>query len=185
MRKKEERTTRYPPLQEAIINRRLDQVQRVLVTGIDPNGRSPDGVTPLQLAIAVGQKDRVGLAMVQALIKAKADLNAIGSKNQTPLTEALSLGATDVVRALLDAGASPGQQDGNGDSPIMIALKEHQTPFVDEFLEKKAGIDVVNKEGDTPLFIALRNGETGAAGKLALAKVRVDTVNNDGMSPQW
>ncbi|KAI1359794.1 ankyrin repeat-containing domain protein [Xylaria arbuscula] len=59
--------------------------------------------TPLQLAVRLGNT-----SLVDLLIKAKADVNAIASKrsgNKTPLQIAVELGNTSLVDALIKAGA--------------------------------------------------------------------------------
>jgi ankyrin repeat protein len=72
--------------------------------------------TPLGAAVRYGS-----LEIVQALIAAKANLNARQSQWQTPLMIAMANGRADVARALLDAGADPLLQDNRGRTAAMLA----------------------------------------------------------------
>ena len=174
---------RSAPLQQAIAEKRLDQVQRILRTGINPSARAPGGETPLEVAIDEAVTFHGAFSMIQTLVQAKTDVNAIGANGQTPLIQALSLGLTDVARLLIDAGASPDKQDREGNVPLMIAINKHQNAFIEEFLKKKAGLNAINKQGDTPLLLALKNNEPDEAGKLAVAGVEVNVIDSDGLSP--
>ncbi len=72
----------------------------------------------LHIAAAYGRADDV-----QALIEAKADINALNCYSRTPLQEAASCGATDVVRVLLNAKADPTLKHGDGQTALELAQR--------------------------------------------------------------
>jgi ankyrin repeat protein len=97
------------PLYAACITDRVRVVEALLQHGADARQRftyrSPvdkrveADVTALHYAASP--------ATVQALVRAGADVNAADATGTTPLMRAAFVGRTDVVRALLAAGASP------------------------------------------------------------------------------
>jgi ankyrin repeat protein len=118
----------YTPLMYAVRMAMPDVVQLLLNAGADPN------------STAYGQQFSV---LSLAISKALDPMNADGNKvfdlllrdprlnmnkstrylGNTALTEAVSIGATDVVRRLLAAGANPNSVDASGDAPIIAATQ--------------------------------------------------------------
>src|SRR5262245_49213025 len=78
-----------------------------------------------QLTIAVDKGD---LATVQELLAQGAQPDAPDRHGLTPLIRATRAGNRPILRALLDAGASPNQNDGyvNGWTPMMHAIHKNQ-----------------------------------------------------------
>lgn len=79
--------------------------------GADPNIRNKKGVTPIQLATAMGFIDGV-----EALIKAGADVNVADQTGETPLIAAVHQRNPELVRVLLAKGADPEHNDNSGRS---------------------------------------------------------------------
>lgn len=93
-----------------------------LATMIDPcrtdiMARKPVG-TPLGYAVRSGS-----LEIVQALLAAKANVNARQLHWQTPLMIAVDAGRADVVRALLAAGANLSLKDNRDRTAAMLAAE--------------------------------------------------------------
>jgi hypothetical protein len=82
---------------DAAKNGDVEGVHRLLESGIDPDGASRDGRTPLMAAATGGH-----LRVVQALLAAYADPN-VGKGADTPLTIAFQKGNQDILKALFGA----------------------------------------------------------------------------------
>ena len=78
-----------------------------------------DGATALMAASTTGH-----LAVVQALLAAKADVNARMTNGATALMAAAAVGNRQVVRALLDAGADVDAKANDGLTALLIASED-------------------------------------------------------------
>lgn len=86
-------------------------VRFLLQRGADPNIRNKKGLTPLQLATAMGFTDGV-----EELIKKGAQVNVSDQTGETPLIAAVHARNVAMVRLLLEKGADPDRNDNSGRS---------------------------------------------------------------------
>ena len=86
-------------------------VRFLLQRGADPNIRNKKGMTPLQLATAMGFTDGV-----EALVKGGASVNVSDQTGETPLIAAVHARNVTLVRLLLETGADPDRNDNSGRS---------------------------------------------------------------------
>jgi ankyrin repeat protein len=124
-----------------------------------PDARSPDGFTPLHLAV-FGRNP----VAAKALIEAGADLDAISSATfaqVTPLGTAAAFGVDDLARLLLDAGADPNATGDHGSTPLHAAATNGNGPLAELLLTHGARRDARNAKGRTPADLAA-NDETRA-----------------------
>ncbi len=68
------------------------------------------------------------MQIVQALLEAKADLEAADVKKNTPLHYAAGYGRVEYVRMLLDAGASAGARNETGKCALDLVKLNGQNP---------------------------------------------------------
>ena len=111
---------------------------RVLVDfGADVNAMDKTGLTPLMLAAENGDTGMTGV-----LIEARADIDFRrgGNNRETALMRAAYKGSSDVVKALLKAGADPILTDTFNHTALKYAENayQHGTRFVLEEAEQKA-----------------------------------------------
>jgi len=98
---------------------------------VETNSRDSDGDTPLHVIAR-----RNDLKGIKLLIKAGADVNAIGDMGETPLHAALSQKNKEIIRALLQAGANPNIRSEFGETAMEKAAKmghEFKT-LIEEYL---------------------------------------------------
>jgi ankyrin repeat protein len=157
----------------------IDQLERNLYWGADVNKADPDGLSPLHVAAQKGS-----LVMSKILVNHQADLEALDPEGHTPLLKALiarnsiiaeylvqsgariepnealhitaALGSADrdVIRFLLNQGASLDNQDNKGNTPLHSAILNDQRVAARNLINRGASLDIINEEGDTPLSLA-------------------------------
>ncbi len=100
--------------------------------------------------------------VVEQLLAAGADINALSPRRGPPLAVAAANSRAPVVRTLLDAGA-----DGNavrpsdGATPLVVSIIEGMDDQIPHVLIECADVDleIADKEGYTPLLHAAGNGD--------------------------
>jgi ankyrin repeat protein len=115
---------------EAATFGRVDRLRTLLEE--DPervNERSPDGFTPLHLALFGGSEDAARL-----LIERGADLEALSTASFArvrPLGTAVFVGSVPLVTLLLDAGADPNGAGEGGAMPLDAAVQNGDRELID------------------------------------------------------
>ena len=112
--------------------------------------KGSDGVTPLHVAAAMGQKDTV-----QQLLTKGADFNAKSNDGETPLHVAAITNNKDVAELLLAKGADIDAKDAHGVTPLYYAAARGGKDTVEILLIKGADINVKTDDGKTPLSVAM------------------------------
>lgn len=97
-------------------------VEFLLGFGLDPDTLDSAGHTPLYY-VANECSAPGGAAVVRALVKAGANVNAAGGVQRcTPLHMAARRGNVEIAEALLACGAAPTIKDKRGDMPLQRAI---------------------------------------------------------------
>ena len=137
---------------------RLDQVQRLLDQGADPNFLSPENTTPLLQAVSFVQRP-----VVELLLERGASPDPPRARQDSPLGKAATLGSTAssdkvaLLRLLLAAGANPNVQDTFGWTPLHRVLlnpflvSQRHLEVVNLLLDARADPNIVDNGGKTPL----------------------------------
>jgi len=155
------------PLYEAAKSGNIEEVKRLLASGIEPDAEKDlDGYTPLMAAA-----DNRYTNVVIELLQAKADVDVKSRRDQTPVMAAASRGYTTIVTALLEAKADSNYQDMDGYAPLMGAAWNGNTNIAIALLKAKADVDVKDNFGHTPIYYAKKFNMRGdLASMLAQAK---------------
>jgi ankyrin repeat protein len=124
---------------------------------------SPDGFTPLHLAVFFGHR-----ALVHDLLDWGADVNAPAvnrtfARGVTPLHSALARGYADIAETLLARGADVHARDGDDGTPLLSAAFTGNTDMVRRLLAAGAEVNSRHKSGLTPLGVALKNQHMATA----------------------
>jgi ankyrin repeat protein len=126
------------------------------------NARDGDGFTPLMNAVL---EDGTDPAIVRLLIERGADVNAAEpGQSWTALHFAARGQKEQIVRALLDAGATVDAVDVFGNTPLWRATMAPPAPDLAVprlLLGRGSDPNRKNNHGSTPLEIARRTGREG------------------------
>jgi uncharacterized protein len=124
----------------------------LLAAGADPKARREAGLTALMLAAC--SRDA---ATARVLIPV-SDLEAKNERGDTALLFAVFFSGADMVRSLLEGGASPAVVGDGGRTALQWAVSRGQTETV-ALLAPKSDLEHVDRGGETAEQIAERNGE--------------------------
>ncbi len=110
-------------------------------------------------------------------LKSGASLKMLDQAGNTPLQAAIQLGHTEIVKALLAAGAEIGSQGESGATALHTAI-EAKSPLVRDLLDAGADPNETDEYGATPLHIAASVGDIATA--LLLLDLGVELEAGDG-----
>ena len=160
------------------------------------------------LAAAAGNLLRVRLYVEWGIDKEGQAVVTVGGvrRERTALHAASAAGHLEVVKYLVNAGASLSSTDGAGDTPLHAAIAgsaagsakrtvSHDGPTLHQAVEagkleivqylvgRGANVDVKNSEGETPLHIAAKAGAVEIAEYLVAQGANVELQDNAGNTP--
>ena len=152
-----------------------------VAAGGDPNARDADKSTPLILAAphSLFGKER---KIVEALVKAKADVNAVDKDGVTALMMASSAGRDGMVRLLIENQARVDARDHDDWTALMYAADAGHWSAVKELIEAKADVNATEKKGWSPLMMALFQGRGAVAEHLIKASAKMPVKAPNGLS---
>jgi ankyrin repeat protein len=174
---------RSKKLRKAIKERNLDRVNRLIRRGVDLKG-APDKLPPLALAAELGHGK-----ILDALIRAGADVNAVGPNGTNALYKAVEKNRTFIARRLIKAGSEIPVKDDKGATLLAMAAKNGNANILRPLI--KAGADVNgsrlyltgNPVFRTPLMVAAKNNQAISVIVLLNAKANPDLHGERGVTP--
>ena len=156
----------------AVGNDRVPLVKELLAKGIDPNTVGPNGEPVLVIAA------RFGFAgTVDALLAAKANVNAKSTVGDTAIMAASLNGYLDLVKTLRGRGAVI---DGAGWTPLIYAATGGHDAVVTYLLSEGANVNALSPNGTSALMMAVREGKSGTATLLVARGADVNVRNQSG-----
>lgn len=124
-------------------------IDALLDAGVDFNCKEPSWGNTALMMLMFNEEQEVVLQLTRGL-KGKVEFaNVTDKEGKTPLQVASFLGYTEVVEALLDAGADVNSKDDNGRTPLMYAAAGGRTEIVELLLAAKAKASIKDKSGKT------------------------------------
>ncbi len=160
---------------------RVEQLQQLLQSGTDVNGRLSDGSTALHRAVLNDQP-----TAVEALLAAGADPVLLNRNGISPLFLAVQNGSASIVASLLKAGADPNTLSETGETILMTAAHTGKPEVVSLLLQSGALVDARDPEfKQTALMIAVREGQTAVVDMLIRHGTEVDARTRVGPTPVY
>ncbi|MEL6320619.1 MAG: ankyrin repeat domain-containing protein [Cyanobacteria bacterium J06626_14] len=126
------------------------------------------------------------LSMVIAALDNGDDVNQIDSNGYTPLTKAVSAGASNnLFQLLISRGANVNQIDGRNFTPLSLAARSSygsSSRMMELLLSQGAQINQLDGNGFTPLMRAILNSKYDAIDLLIAKGADVEQTSADGKS---
>ena len=195
----------FTPLHSAIGNGYLAAVTALLDAGAnieaDAGGiwGTPLSRAAMQVSGIRNNRNAATMAIIDVLLAAGANVNAVDEDGDTPLLKVLRSGRTglystnerlrgteatadsviDLALKLLEAGADPGAPG----STLSVAAEYRNPLLVQALLEAGADPNVRTGRGSTPLHRAAQSGTPEVIGLLVAAGAEVDAQSDLGISP--
>lgn len=151
------------------------ELARIRETGNDSEPIYAGGINAALIS-AAAQNDLLG---VVTLLKNGADVNARDILGNRPLLHAARLGAAEMVRILLEAGADPNVK-GLGYTPLGIAALNGYAQVADWLLQFGAHVDKRSDNGLTPLMNASLTNKVQVIKVILRYDTEVDRENSAG-----
>ncbi len=169
-------TAQIDSLVEAVRRGVLEDIRKVLDSGVDVNARDADGNTALMWAAGEDLPPEV----TALLLSRGADINQV-KEGFTALTFAARYGTRpETIRILGEAGSDPNFHNSKGWTPLHFAARNNPNPgMCAALLRAGADPDSVTSEGFFPLYLAcVAGGNRNALSDLVGAVEYVDVRKN-------
>jgi len=124
----------------------LEQIQRLIVKGVDVNAHTTRNETPLIIASLAGKGE-----VVNYLLQRGADINARSASGLTALHAAAYAGQAEIVSLLVAKGAAVNDASNRfGTTPLLMASEENHIETVRTLLGHGADVTAVEINGYNP-----------------------------------
>lgn len=136
-------------LLQAVEERNLEKVQRILDLGAPVDWVDFRGLTPLHLAAV-----RRDVKMAKLLVDRGAEVSSSDLYGGTPLHVAAYEGHVEMAKLLFEGGAEVSLADQRGSTPLHNAARCGNVEMAKLLLERGADPSTVDEEGKTPSSVA-------------------------------
>jgi ankyrin repeat protein len=170
------------PLHLAVQKGKIDFVEMLLkdpkinVNLKNDNLKDDTSQTPLEIAV-----DANNIELVKLLLKVKHDFDSLDG--DSPLHQAVTLGHTEIVELLLNAGLDGTQKtEWGGDSVFHLAADQNDLKTLQLLISKGLDLNMQNSEGQTALFSSVFKKNKEILKALLEAGADITLVDEEGMT---
>lgn len=149
-----------------------------LSSQIDVNRPLPDNASLLAWAVETQDPKLVSL-----LLENGADANPTDGNRFTPIIQACRYGNSEIINALLAAGANPGEAVEDGTTAFHLCAGSTNSRILEKMASLGADIHIRNKHGQTALMFAAAKGNTLSLQYLVNAGANINAQTLEGYSP--
>ncbi|XP_050548637.1 putative ankyrin repeat protein RF_0381 [Daktulosphaira vitifoliae] len=128
-------------------------IKRLVDIGVDLNGVTREGMTPLHHAVISGS-----INAVKILVELKSDIHKSDDNGLTALHYAAYQGHWEIVKELLAAGSRPNKKTNSKVTPLHFAAKHDRILVIKELLKCYVDVNALTMQCNTPLHYAACNG---------------------------
>ena len=166
-----------PSLVSLLMEGKVEQAQKVLQEGADPNVLNEHGDSALIWATNLKHP-----GLVQALLDAGGQVNHKGSGGRTALHWACTRSENEVLRILIAAGATLDARDEQLETGLMKAARYNDFPAVSLLLKEGADPNLTDVDGKTALVKAIDEEAPNCVELLVLGGSNLDQQAKNGQS---
>jgi ankyrin repeat protein len=142
----------------AVKNGKQDITKLLLEKGADINKANNDGETILMGAINYEEEEVIKILLAYDEGGVRVDLNARNNDGETALIRAVQTGITEIVEAVVEAGADMNIRDNDGNTPLIRASMVGEEYILGLLLDSESDVNATNNAGETALIVASRLG---------------------------
>lgn len=170
------------PLHNASLNGDSRTVSLLLAAGANASTKDRKQKTPLIHAIEYAGRTVVK-GIVEQLLHAGADVDAIDEFGNTAFSEAIMHYYVGVTKMIINAGANVNLYSECLGTPLYIAARNECEESLRLFLEAGADVNMGKYSGKTPLYVASKKGNSNIVDLLLLAGADVNSTAKNIRTP--
>jgi ankyrin repeat protein len=166
----------------AVRNGDYRAVKLFLLSGMDPNIKDDNDMTPLMYAAQNG--DRL---IAETLLQGGADVDVVqdGPFGKNALVYAAEYQKPEMVKFLLNYGAYPDVQDKHGMTPLMYAARKGNPQIVKYLILSGSDVNIQAEDGRTALIFAAQEGNSDIVRALLAAGADRNLVAENGTARDY
>ena len=169
------------PLSKAVTLNKPRTMALLLRNGADPSQANDNGDIPLYLAVQNNLDIATGILLHKSQ-QAEEDANWTNAIGNPLINIASEEGNHQIIRTLLEYGASPNSVDMMENTPLNIAAEKGDLATIQLLIDNGANIDHSNIMGTTPIMAAARNGHQEVANQLAVLGANPEVRDYSGIA---
>jgi ankyrin repeat protein len=179
-----DRMKKEPPLIRGICDDSIDDVNKLLKEGTDPNTLDSDGTPALAFAVYLQQ-----IEIIRALLAAGANPDIQfsnkerGYKNLSLVNFAATSGNLTILAMLKDAGANLENSDSTGQTPLMLAASRGHVEVLNYLIKSGCRLELKNESGYTALMFACKSGHLNCVKALIDNGANLNALDKDNSTP--